>query len=123
MLTPIFGRVKGETELALAQMHNPKSFNAVTLRPAFVDCSAHEAIKPYVPAVSSLRSGMSTVLGPVVRAAIQGSWSPTEPLGKFLTEMAMGRWKDASGPGVQDFGGSKVLGNAAFVRLAGVGRS
>lgn len=132
MLTPLFGRVKGEAELALGQLRltHPQTLQAVTVRPAFVDCSAHEAIKPYVPAVSALRTGMLALLGPVVRTALQGSWSPTEPLGRFLTDAAMGRWEGpevdgpgVDGPGVQKGPGEyRVFGNAGFVRLAGVGR-
>lgn len=144
--TPLFGRVKGETEMALGQLarafsssspsHHPPeeacppSFHAVTVRPGFVDGSAHAAIQPYVPAVGALRRGMVTLLGPVVRTrAFPASWSPTEPLGRFLTEVALGKWQqdengDDDGSGVEEGPGeSRIFGNAAFVRLSGLGKS
>ncbi|KAL1848957.1 hypothetical protein Daus18300_013415 [Diaporthe australafricana] len=122
--TPIFGRVKGETEKALAEMRraNP-SFHASSVRPAFVDAAAHDAIKPYVPAQGMARDAMLAVLGPPIRILAKGSWSPTLPLGRFMTEMAMGRWEAemrAGGPAIERLGEFPVLGNSAFRRLAGL---
>lgn len=122
--TPIFGRVKGETEKALAEMRraNP-SFHASSIRPAFVDAAQHDAIKPYVPATGAAWSAMLAVVGPPIRCLAKGSWSPTLPMGRFMTEMAMGRWEDgmrAGGPAVEKIGEFPILGNAAFRRLAGL---
>lgn len=115
-LTPIFGRVKGETELRLAEMRkaNP-AFHASSIRPAFIDSAAHDAIKPYLPSTGVL----ATVFGPGLRAFAKSRWSPTEPLGKFMTEMAMGRW-DASleGLGIEKVGDFPVVENVGFRRLA-----
>lgn len=123
-LTPIFGRVKGETEKALAEMRkaNP-SFHASSIRPALVDSTQHDAIKAYVPALGVARTAMMAVLGPPIRSFAKGSWSPTLPLGRFMTEMAMGRWDEgmrAGGPSVQKLGEFPILGNAAFRRLSGL---
>lgn len=50
---------------------------------------------------------------------MKSKWSPTAPLGRFMTEMAMGKW-DASfeGPGIAKVGAFPVLENIAFRRLA-----
>jgi len=121
-LTPLFGRVKGETEVALAEMRkaNPL-FRASAVRPAFVDAAAHDAVRPYLPAQPASTRVANLVLGPAIRVAARGSWSPTEPLGRFLAEMATGRWEGRlQGPGVERLGESPVLGNAAFRRLYGL---
>lgn len=147
--TPLFGRVKGEAEIALGQLARasshpeeqappgggPSLLAVTTVRPAFVDASTHAGIQPYVPAVNAggiLCRGMLTLLGPVVRNTAflrRDLWSPTEPLGRFLTELAMGEWQQQEGeegsrPGVEKGPGeSRIFGNAAFVRLSGVGTS
>ncbi|CAN8102790.1 unnamed protein product [Discula destructiva] len=119
--TPIFGRVKGETETQLAAMRaaNPASFHASSVRPAFIDAAAHDAIKPYLPPSGLAKAVLGPPFGMVARTFWKSMCSPTEPLGKFLAEMAMGRW-DASfrGLGVETLGELPVLENAAFRRLA-----
>jgi hypothetical protein len=124
--TPLFGRVKGETELALAALRAASpSFLTSTVRPAYVDCSAHEAIRDkYVPKKSVLMAATETVLGPIVRNAFKNNHSPTEPLGRFLTDMAMGKWEadpdKFHGEGVdtlEDKGGFPVVANTGIRRL------
>ena len=122
VLTPLFGRIKGETELILSAMRkeNP-SFRASTIRPAFIDFAAHDAIKPYVPPMGAARSALLGVFGPVVRATAKGSWSPTIPLGRFMTEMAMGKW-DAKlqSEQMEKLGDFPILENGTFRKLAGL---
>jgi len=61
------------------------------------------------------------VLGPIFRAALPGRCSPTQPLGKFLAEMAMGKWEDKlAEPGFEKLGEFCIVGNAAFRRLSGL---
>lgn len=101
---------------------NP-SFHASSIRPAFVDAAQHDAIKPYLPATGLARNAMLAVVGPPIRSFYKGGWSPTLPLGRFMTEMAMGRWEEgmkAGGPAVERVGEFPILGNAAFRRLAGL---
>ena len=120
--TAIFARVKGQTEIALADMRkaNPL-FHASTSRPAFVDPAAHDAIKPYIPQLTLPLAVTSAVLGPVIRVAVKNTWSPTEPLGNFLTRMAMGRFDHAmDGPGIQKIGAFPVIENSAIRRLMGL---
>ncbi|KAL8382025.1 hypothetical protein RB595_006011 [Gaeumannomyces hyphopodioides] len=120
--SPIFARVKGETEAELARMReeNPL-FRAHTVRPAAIDHTDHDAIKPYVPAQGLLRN----VLLPTVRVFMNSLMSPTEHLGKFMTDMAIGKWPDASklaGPGVKPLGSSgfAIVENAGFRRMMGL---
>lgn len=122
LFTATFARVKGETELALAEMRkqNPL-FRASSVRPAFVDAAAHETVKAYIPTPPVMMAAGGAVLGPVVRVAMKGTWSPTEPLGRFLAGMAMGRFDSAmDGPGVGKLGAFPVVENAAFRRAMGL---
>jgi hypothetical protein len=116
-LTPIFGRVKGETELALAEMRkkNP-NFHAMSIRPGAIDSTDHEAIKPYVPKMGVMASTTLAVLRPLLRAPMKSSWSPTIPLGQFMVEMAMGKRNGLEGPGVDKVGDFPVIENGAFWR-------
>ncbi|KAI1134714.1 putative nucleoside-diphosphate-sugar epimerase [Hypoxylon sp. FL0543] len=118
----IFARVKGETELALAAMRkaNPL-FHASSVRPAFIDAAKHDAIKPYIPVQPLSIRASTTILGPAIRYGAQSYWSPTYELGKFLTEMAMGRYKDQfKAKDIQMEGEMPILENSAFRRLAGL---
>lgn len=118
--TPIFARVKGETEIALAEMRkaNP-AFRSLSIRPAGIDATNHRAIQPYLPTPGLVKR----LLLPPTNALIRNFWpsvdSPTEPLGKFMTEMAMGKW-DAKydGVGIEKLGHLPILENKAFRRLA-----
>lgn len=118
--TPIFGRVKGETELQLAEMRKAHpAFRASSIRPAFIDAGAHEAIKPYLATPGYAKAVFLPPFAAVARTFIKSKCSPTEPLGKFMAEMAMGKW-DArcEGAGVGKVGDFPILENSAFRRLA-----
>lgn len=120
--TPIFGRIKGETEIALSELRksNP-SFHASSIRPAFIDSAQHDAIKGYIPQVSTLKYALDSLVGPPIRAFAKGSWSPTQPLSNFMTEMAMGRWnRQFQGPGIDRLGDFPIVNNVGFRRLAGL---
>lgn len=102
---------------------NPTKFHASSVRPAFVDAAQHDAISPYIPALGPARTAMLAVLGPPIRGFYKAGWSPTMPLGRFMTEVAMGGWDaqmQAPGPGVEKIGEFPILGNAGFRRLAGL---
>lgn len=120
--TPIFARVKGETETALAEMRkaNP-AFHASSIRPAGIDATFHYAIKPYLPATGLVKKCLLLPSSLLIRNFWKSLDSPTEPLGRFMTEMAMGKW-DAkySGVGIEKLGQFPVLENTAFRRLAGL---
>ncbi|KAK8080817.1 hypothetical protein PG997_008635 [Apiospora hydei] len=120
----LFARVKGETELALAAMRNnsPQRFHAMSMRPAGVDGSAHEAIRPYLPTPPLALRLMVPVLLPVMRNLTPRFHSPTEPMGRFLTELAMGRHAEqvrgAEGKGVQMVGEFPIVENSVFRKIA-----
>lgn len=126
LTTPWFAIIKGQAELALSQLSSP-TFVPFSMRPAFIDAAAHPAIHPYIPKVSGLYTLSNCVLGPPIRAGYKKMWSPTEHLGKFLVEMAMGKWDEtirkeaeaSNGNGFEKLeGGSVVVGNEGWRRIA-----
>ncbi|OTB03888.1 hypothetical protein M426DRAFT_59612 [Hypoxylon sp. CI-4A] len=121
----IFARTKGETEVALANMRkaNP-SFHSSSVRPAGVDATSHDAVKPYLPTQPLAIRAMGKVLMPVIRYGVPSFHSPTQDLGRFLTEMAMGRYKDQfQAKDIQMVGAFPILANTAFRRLSGLDRN
>ncbi|KAL6365320.1 hypothetical protein LRP88_01307 [Fusarium phalaenopsidis] len=120
--SPIFARVKGETETALGEMSTKiSSLQADSVRPAFVDAAAHEAIQKYIPDPGAMYRGMITVLGPPMRAFYKSGHSPTPILGDFLTKMAMGKVDGKiEGPGAFRLGGSWIVENVGFRRVMGL---
>ncbi|KAJ4144523.1 hypothetical protein LMH87_003404 [Akanthomyces muscarius] len=120
----IFARVKGETEQRLADLAGASqgALQADSVRPGFVDAAQHEAIRPYVPDPGLLARAASTVLGPVVRAAMPGSHSPTPMLGSFLTQMALGTKDDAGlqASGAFRLGPSWIVPNVAIRKSMGL---
>ncbi|KAI0892035.1 putative nucleoside-diphosphate-sugar epimerase [Annulohypoxylon nitens] len=120
----IFARVKGETELALAEMRKANPFyHASSVRPAFIDAARHDAIKPYIPTQPFAIRATGATLGPAIRCGLPSFWSPTAELGQFLTEMAMGRYKDQfKASDIQMEGEFPILENSAFRRMAGLDR-
>ncbi|KAI2468504.1 putative nucleoside-diphosphate-sugar epimerase [Annulohypoxylon bovei var. microspora] len=120
----IYARVKGETELALAEMRkaNPL-FHGSSVRPAYIDAEQHDAIKSYIPTQPFAIRALTTVMGPAIKCGFQEYWSPTAELGQFLTEMAMGRYKDQfKANDIQMEGEFPILENSAFRRLGGFDR-
>ena len=123
--TPLFGRVKGETELALAEMRRATpQFKASTVRPCAIDWTRHDAIKSFIPSQGMLGGKLGDMFFKGVSAVGKTYWSPTEQLGRFLVDMAMVKWEDDSriqGKGVEVLeGGFKVVENWGFMRLAGL---
>ncbi|KAI0475456.1 putative nucleoside-diphosphate-sugar epimerase [Xylariaceae sp. FL0804] len=136
----LFARVKGETELALAALRNnvpgkSSNFHACSVRPCAVDPGGHAAIQPYVPPLPPILryGGVAPALRWGVRTFMDGLWSPTPALGRFLTEVAMGRHGEAlrgmavaekgeenrerEGGLVQMVGEFPIVENQAFRRL------
>jgi hypothetical protein len=125
MMTPVFGRVKGETELGLAEMRKTSPrFHTSTVRPAFVDMADHSAIRGYAPEPAGVALKLTAAaLGPLIRTTMKSKWSPTEPLGHFLTDMATGRWDrefESGGAGVEKVGAFPVVDNPTVRRLMGL---
>ncbi|KAF5024616.1 hypothetical protein F66182_3379 [Fusarium sp. NRRL 66182] len=122
MFSAIFARVKGETELGLAEIRrqNPL-FHAMSVRLGGVDASAHDAIKAYIPP-KPLAARAIELLFPVLRTLVPTIMTPTEPLGHFLTELAMGKHKNelVAGPGITKIEEFPILQNSAFRRMWGI---
>ncbi|KAK9783790.1 putative Nucleoside-diphosphate-sugar epimerase [Seiridium cardinale] len=121
--TQIFARVKGETELALAELRKQQpSFRASSARPAYVDASAHDAIKPYLPNKPFPISLLKSVVGGPIRFGLKSFHSPTEPLGRALTGIAMGRYQDrlVAGKGIHMIGQFPILENSVLKQVVGL---
>ncbi|KAI1078006.1 putative nucleoside-diphosphate-sugar epimerase [Whalleya microplaca] len=118
----IFARTKGETELALAAMRkNNPLFHASSVRPAFIDAVTHDAIKPYIPTQPLPIRATVKLLGPAIRLGLPSFVSPTQDLGRFLTEMAMGKYKNQfKANDIETVGEFPILENSAFRRLSGL---
>ena len=122
--TALYGRVKGETEAALAGLRkaNPL-FRALSVRPAMVDPTTHDAVKPYLPNHATATK-LLAVFGPPTKMLLPSFHSPTQDLGRVFTELAMGRHADqlAGTKGVQMVGDFPILSNIAFRSLAALGK-
>ena len=125
--TPIFGRVKGETELDLLNLANgdPK-LTSIIARPGGVDGQKQPEIwDPIVARRSMFWKASMMVMLPVFRALSQNMMSPTTELGKALTELAMREeMTPFTGAGVEAEKGTQgdgwILRNKALRRLGGL---
>ena len=123
MFTPLFGRVKGETEAALLEMSKKiPSLKVYSLRPGAVDPHAQsevvEAASAKLKARPLWHKAGDRVLLPAFRAAYKNMVSPTKELGQVLTDLAMGSGEPLEGEGIE--GDGRTVTNAAFRRLAGI---
>lgn len=121
--TPLFGRVKGraEAELAALRDENPL-LRTSSVRAGFVDSAAHDAIKPFLPPMPRMTTLAGAVLGPPIRHLYKSMWSPTQPLGSFLVDMAVGKWSEgemvAAGAEKVGTGGFTIIPNVVLRKLA-----
>lgn len=95
--------------------------HASSVRPAFIDEASHDAIKPYLQERPFFERIIHAA-GPAFRAMVPGFCSPTEHLGRFMTELAMGQHKDqlVSTGDIHMIDAMPLLENTAFRRLAGL---
>ncbi|KAI0967222.1 hypothetical protein F4678DRAFT_446991 [Xylaria arbuscula] len=118
----IYSRVKGETEIALAEMRRQNPLlHASSVRPCAVDASDHKEIQKYIPTPPMAYRALIPVMLLPLRYGFPSLHSPTLPLGRFLAEMAMGKYTIAPGPDVQMIGDFPILENQVFRRLSGEG--
>jgi nucleoside-diphosphate-sugar epimerase len=123
MFTPLYGRVKGETEAALLEMgKKTPSLKVFSLRPGVVDPYEQpevvEALAAKLKARPLWHRTGDRVLLPAFRAAYKNMVSPTKDLGRVLTELAMGNGEPLEGKGIE--GEGRTITNAGFRRLAGI---
>jgi hypothetical protein len=123
MFTPLFGRVKGDTEAALLDLGKKMpTLKVFSLRPGAVDPYSHPEVLKAVAAKLRgqplwQRAGTRALL-PVLRAAYKDMVSPTKDLGRVLTDLAMGSGEPLEGKGIE--GEGRTIANVGFRRLAGI---
>lgn len=115
MFTPIFGRVKGQTEQALFDLAktNPQ-FKIYNVRPAGVDWRHHPEIHPFIPALPAWKKAL---LGPL-DMVYTNMVTPTKPMGKIFTELALSKGEPLQGKDIQMEG--RLVPNVAIRRMAGI---
>ncbi|KAH6612761.1 hypothetical protein C7974DRAFT_84914 [Boeremia exigua] len=115
MFTPIFGRVKGETETALLNFRkqNP-NFKSFSVRPGGVDWTSHPEIQPFIP---QRPIWLTTLIKPM-NLLYKSMMTPTQPMGRVFTELAMSRGEPLEGSGVALEG--TLLTNIGIRRLSGL---
>jgi hypothetical protein len=115
MFTNLYARVKGRTEAALLD-HSKQCpmFKVFNIRPGGVDWKDHPEIHPFIPKQPMWKSAL---IGPlnVVYTSIM---TPTRPMGRIMTELAMSRGKPLHESGVEMDG--TLVTNAAIRRMAGL---
>lgn len=120
--TPLYARVKGETELLLSEMQaaNPR-FAVESVRPAGVDPTDHEAIKPFIPVPFLLQRVTVALLLTPMRIFARGYLTPTEPMGRLFVELAMGKHDAVLGKPLEQVqtlnSGMRILDNPALRKL------
>lgn len=122
--TPLYARVKGQTEQALLELNASAAcpdLRVYSARPGGVDPAADPAV---MEATVEKRAGgpwrrLEPVLMPLLRVLVPAMVSPTAELGKALTRLAVGDGERmAEGPGVS--GEGRTVGNVALMRMAGL---
>ncbi|KIW50969.1 hypothetical protein PV05_09741 [Exophiala xenobiotica] len=144
-LTPLYGRVKGETETALLELARQpdmrRKLSVYSVRPAAVDGTNQpwlwkEILKHHRTAFQSFY--LRALIGPI-RHLGKASWvSPTEDLGRVLVDMALddskgmggGEGEEEQGGGYEMYGpdglsgdGGRILDNVVLRRLGREGET
>lgn len=115
MFTPIYGRVKGQTETALFSLRKQNAnFKAVSVRPGGVDWTAHPEIHPFIPSQPAWKAVSIRPLTFIYKSLM----TPTQPMGKVFTELAMSKGEPLEGTGVGLEG--TLLTNIGIRRLSGL---
>ncbi|KAI8936072.1 hypothetical protein NX059_007572 [Plenodomus lindquistii] len=115
MFTQLYGRVKGQAESALVDLgkQNPM-FKAFNVRPAVVDPANHPEIHPFIPNQAAFKRWVTSGVG----AVYQSMHTPTQPMGRIMTELAMSQGEPLEG---SDMGmGGRMVPNVALRRMAGL---
>ena len=121
--TPLFGRVKGETEktlLALNASAECPDLRVYSARPGGVDSGADPAVAAATTEKRAIGSRkFEPILMPIFRAVYWNMVSPTKELSKVLVEIASRNGdKYEDGPGIS--GEGRTLSNVALRKLAGI---
>ncbi|KAK8080339.1 hypothetical protein PG997_008157 [Apiospora hydei] len=120
LLTAFQARIKGETELSLGAICRPSHLKGYSVRVFYPDMAGHDAIKPYIAPRPLVHSVAEAVLGAPIRHFAKNLWAPTDKLGEFLNELAMGHHDDINAEDVQgSVDGLTIISNADIRRVMG----
>ncbi|KAL4869625.1 hypothetical protein BDV12DRAFT_76856 [Aspergillus spectabilis] len=121
--TPLFGTTKGRTESALIALSKKyPSLKPYSVRPAYVDpfndpvVLKHMLTRP--DQQTFMKKSLHATAGRLMRNVVKGQHSPTEYLGKFLTDVARGNGRPFEVEGVYE--GGWIISNAALRRAVGL---
>ncbi|KAI9787992.1 MAG: hypothetical protein M1816_007296 [Peltula sp. TS41687] len=120
MFTPIFGRVKGETEKELLA-HSASvggRLPVYVVRPGAVDPQAHKDLAPFVPKFTGLEP---LYRGPIVAATrrmMPALHSPSKQMAEVMVRLAGGDGKPLSGKGIE--GEGRIVTNVGLRALGGL---
>jgi hypothetical protein len=115
MLTSLYARVKGETESALFDLakQNPM-LKVYNIRPGGVDWTKHPEIHPFIPK----QPWWKKTLIPALNVGYQSIMTPTQPMGRIMTELAMSKGEPLQGSDIEM--GGTLITNAAIRRMSGL---
>ncbi|UKZ84314.1 uncharacterized protein TrAFT101_000227 [Trichoderma asperellum] len=120
----LYGRTKGETEIALSEMRSASPrLLADAVGPGFVDGKGHAAIQPYLQQQGFLIDNSKMLLRRPIEVAAKWLHCPTEPMGRFLVGMALGKYETQLrvDPDVVTMdSGLRVIKNSTITRITGL---
>lgn len=122
-LTQHWARIKGMTEASLLSLSKESEYSnlrPISLRPAGVDPTYHEEVKPYIPQRTGIMGAFEKAALPVLRPLLPSMISPTRELGKVLVELACGDGAAHKEGESGVSGEGRTLNNAAMRRIAGI---
>ncbi|KAL6874461.1 hypothetical protein HDV57DRAFT_519635 [Trichoderma longibrachiatum] len=118
----LYSITKGEVGAALSQMRitNPRLL-ADAVGPGFVDAKDHAAIRPYLPNQGLFVEGSKMLLRKPIEVGAKWLHCPSEPMGRFLVGMALGKYEARLQAGEVEFetlnGGLRIIKNVAMKQL------
>lgn len=89
-----------------------------SVRIFYPDRTDHDAIKPYWAPRPLVHNVSEVIFGAPIRRFAPNLWAPTEKLGEFLVELAMGRHDDIAAADGQEMVDGLILVSNADLRKA-----
>lgn len=115
MFSAMYERVKGQAEKSMFDFYkSTPNFKLYTVRPAGVDWRDHPEIQPFIPSQPWWKKALIPAIDTLYKPMI----TPTRPMGRIMTELAMSKGEPLEGKDVQKDG--TLVTNVAFRRLAGL---
>ncbi|OCL13453.1 hypothetical protein AOQ84DRAFT_310556 [Glonium stellatum] len=122
-LTTLYGRIKGETEIALLSLSNSvingqDTLRVYVVRPGAVDPSDQPDIRDFIPK----KGGVLGTIEPPVRAVMSVIYkrmhTPSKEMGQAIVTLATGTGGPLKAKGVE--GGGRIVTNIGLRNLAGL---